>query len=210
MSRQFLYQLRSFYRREALRRRHGRPAHLAVPAAVQPDSERHARPRISEAADPPDQRDGGPENGGSEAAARGPGGPGMGQIGDRGLANGRRAGATEGKPSAAGRSRRAGRARGSGPRGDRPGGDRRRRRPRWRPRRPRRASRIRSRPSRRSARDRARKADRRQPLPGQPGARHRQPHARHGLAAPRASCGGSTAPCGAPCARRKANASTSS
>ena len=36
----------------------------------------------------------------------------MGQIGDRGLANGTRAGATEGKPSAAGRSRRAGRPQG--------------------------------------------------------------------------------------------------
>ena len=44
MSRQFLYQLRSFYRRDAYGERHGHPAHLAFSAAVQPDSERHARP----------------------------------------------------------------------------------------------------------------------------------------------------------------------
>ena len=60
MSRQFLYQLRSFYRREAYGEAGSRhAAHLALPAPVQPDPERHARPRISEAAHAPDQRDGG-------------------------------------------------------------------------------------------------------------------------------------------------------
>src|ERR1019366_6178447 len=59
----------------------------------------------------PDQRNGGPEIGRSEAAARGPGGPGVGQIGDRGLAHGTRAGTTEAESPAAGR-RRTGRRRG--------------------------------------------------------------------------------------------------
>jgi CRISPR-associated protein Csm1 len=56
MSKQFLYQLRSFYRREAYAGGGGgNPAHLAFPAAVQSDSERHARPRISKAAHAFDQ-----------------------------------------------------------------------------------------------------------------------------------------------------------
>ena len=45
MSRQLLYQLRSFYRREAYG--DGGPriaAHLALPAAIQPNSQRHPRP----------------------------------------------------------------------------------------------------------------------------------------------------------------------
>ncbi len=57
MSRQFLYQLRSFYRHEAYGgRRRGNAAHLAFSAALQSDFERHARPRISEAAHASDQR----------------------------------------------------------------------------------------------------------------------------------------------------------
>jgi CRISPR type III-A-associated protein Csm2 len=57
----------------------------------------------------------GTEIGGSEAAARGPGGPGMGQIGDRGLAHGTRAGATEGnRPPREGRGAQ-GAPHGSGP-----------------------------------------------------------------------------------------------
>ena len=59
MSRQFLYQLRSFYRSEAYARRAGRDAaDLAFPAALQPHSERHARPRVPEAAHAPDRRNG--------------------------------------------------------------------------------------------------------------------------------------------------------
>ena len=83
MSKQFLYQLRSFYRREAYAEGEaGTRAHVAFPAALQSHFERHARPRISKAAHPPHQRNGGQEVRGSEAAARGPGGPGVGQIGD--------------------------------------------------------------------------------------------------------------------------------
>jgi CRISPR-associated protein Csm1 len=89
LSRQFLMGLRSFYQKQA----YGDGAEGGSPTRtwrfqrrLTAYSERHARPRISEAADAFDQRNRGTQVRRSEAAARRTGGPGMGQIGDRGLA----------------------------------------------------------------------------------------------------------------------------
>ncbi len=129
MSRQFLYQLRSFYSFEDAHR--SAAAHVALSAALQPRAQRHARPRVSEAAHTFDRRDHGTEDHGREAASGGPGRPGMGQIGDRGLTTCQKSNSNEiakgSRPPREGRGpggERGGDRGERGDRGDRRGGER--------------------------------------------------------------------------------------
>src|ERR1022692_1108571 len=74
--------------------------YLALSAPPDPYSERHPRPRIPETADAFDERNRGTQVGRSETASRRTGGPGVGQIDDRGLEHARTR-ADQGKSSAA-------------------------------------------------------------------------------------------------------------